>query len=805
MKKKLVYLFYFLVLVPGINNIYAQGLEINGEVIDFGTKLPMVSASVRLISNSDSSVSFSSQTNSKGKFSFIVDKQDKLTLFISFVGYKKITKEIILTNKKLNLGLIEMTSESSKLNEVVIVSTKSDQDELDIDRKKYNVSGNMMAQSGSLSDVLRNIPSVSVNIDGKIRLRGSQSVTILINGSPSPLMRKSVRASTLQQLPASIIESIEVMTNPSAAFQPDGASGIINIILKKNALLGWNGSANINAGSRDRYNGIVNFNFNTGNLNIFSSFSARKDYNKRVGELNREYFDESGKISSYYRRANYSESFPVSYLANMGVTYTIDPKNEIGLSGNGTLRKTLLEEDLDKTFNGTNYDTTSKYNRYLYAPQDQNEIDGTLYWQHNFKLKDHNFRLSFDASQLNKHNNNYYTNVFTYPDNYNAKDNVIQDEKNSQQGITFRYLNKRSDNKKIEAGYEGLFTQNMMNFLAETYYIDQFYKDESRSNIFLYNEFRHSIYSTYQSKFGKFGYNLGLRIMSLSNSINLKSKDSIIYNHYMKFFPTLHLVYKLNKGQLQLNYSKRINYPQSNDLNPFIDSRDPRNLISGNAKLMPEIIHSTELGYKPKDKNFTFLPSLYYRFKQNGITNIVIPVNDTTSIRTQINLTQNHSAGLELIFSGNFKKIFNSNISTNFFYNVIDGKDTSLGYRNKRSAFSFIANYNGQVSATKNFLLQINCNYQSARLTAQGRVDNIFVCNLGIRHNFIKNKLSVTITASDIFKTLKQTTELNSNLIHQISSIRRDTRIIYAGLSIRFGKIKNNKSTEDKIQFDNDL
>ena len=230
--------------------------------------------------------------------------------------------------------------------------------------------------------------------------------------------------------------------------------------------------------------------------------------------------------------------------------------------------------------------------------------------------------------------------------------------------------------------------------------------------------------------------------------------------------------------------------------------RSPYNLHAGNPKLLPEIIHSVELGYKWQNKKYSFVPSLYYRYKKNGFTEITVPVNDTVLLTTQQNLSNDKSLGLELIFSAKPVKFLSANLSSNFFFNQIDA--SRIGYGVKKSIVSMSANFNATVTLTKNTLWQVSCNYRSARQTPQGKSFDNFVLNSGIRQDFLKKKFSLILTVTDIFKTLRQKTDFSSFYLKQSSFSKRDSRIIYLGISYRFGKtIKT--SDDEELKFDDAL
>ncbi|MBC7875380.1 MAG: TonB-dependent receptor, partial [Ferruginibacter sp.] len=364
--------------------------------------------------------------------------------------------------------------------------------------------------------------------------------------------------------------------------------------------------------------------------------------------------------------------------------------------------------------------------------------------------------------------------------------------------------NPLSEDAQLEAGYDGTFNQVDLDFYGEYYDTIQnaFVKDVARSNRFKYNEVIHAIYGTYQHSYEKFGYSAGLRLEQAFINGNLVTKDSAINNDYFKFYPTLHLSYKLKNGELQLNYSKRVNRPDGDELNPFPEFQDPLNLRAGNPKLLPEIIHSVEFGYKWQNDRFSFVPSLYYRYKKSGFTSVTIPLNDSVLLTTEQNLSNEQSAGLELIFSAKAGKFFSSNLSSNLFYNKIDASE--LGYTNNKTIVSMSTSFNSSFTITKTTMAQLSCNYRSARLTPQGKSYGSFVLNTGIRQDLFKKKVSLTLTASDLFKTQRQKTELNLPGLKQVSVGRRDARIIYLGLSYRFGKMIK-KTPDEKLQFDDSL
>lgn len=778
-------------------------ITISGAVVDKASGHPIEFVSVELLNKKDSISVKGTITDKKGRFIIDGIMPGNYLVRYSYIGYNNFMMQDLKVTDQLqniNLGSVALNSDEKKLNEVVVSSTRSTLN-TSIDRKVYNVEQDIMSRSGAASDILKNIPSVEVDIDGQVSLRGSSNVMILINGKISPLMGKT-RAEVLQSLPANSIERIEVITNPSARFRPDGTSGIINIVLKKNTKAGWNGTVTANAGNNDRYNGNVFLNYNPGKINLFGSYSLRKDSRRRSNNIDRTYFDSLGKIDSYYIESSVSKQRPVGQTANLGMEYTLSERNSFGINGSYFYRKQTKHDVVNKYTYDYQYTLTDHNDRFRYDPEFEKQTNVTAFFEHKFPKEDHELRLEFNKSLSNEAEDNHYWNVYYLPGRPADYDNTVIKQKDKENQLTIDYTLPVSESSRLEAGYDGSFNKKDLDFYGEYFDTAQhlFIKDVVKTNLFLYQESIQAVYLTYQKSYKAFGFEAGLRAEQVNIKGNLVTIDSLIRNNYFKLYPTLHLSYKISDAkELQLNYSRRINRPDPDELNPFPEYRDPRNLRAGNPKLLPEIINSIEFGYKWQSKNYSFVPSLYYRYRTNGFTEVIKPINDSTLLTTTENLSNDQSAGLELIFSAKAAKIFAGNISGNIFYNRIDA--SSLGYSQSKSIVSFSANINTTVTVTKSSMIQLSGNYRSARLTPQGKVYPRFVANIGLRQDMLKKKLSVTITVSDLFASGKDKRDFNTGYLKQTSIGKRDVRIFYIGVSYRFGKtIKQPK--EQKLQFD---
>ncbi len=777
--------------------VNAQG-TISGTINDKSSGKPLEAATLVLRSLSDG-VEVKSISDKAGAFSFFDIKFGTYVLEATTVGYSSTKSANILVNSertsvKINLN---MPPEPAKLNEVVVVARKQLFTN-SMDRKVYNVDQDVMSKAGTASQVLQNVPLVQVDIEGNVSLRNS-NVTILINGKKNPLMGKN-QAAVLQQLPANSIERIEVITNPSARYKPEGQGGIINIVLKKNTKLGLNGNIAINGGTAERYNASAFLNYNPKKFNVFGSYSIRQDDRHRSSYNNRN--QQTPLV--YTADSLAAVARPFSNIASAGIDFTPNEKNSFGASGNYYLRSQKKNDITGKIITLRNQN--ERYNRILSNNESELESDATAYFEHDFKKEDHLLRLEMNISHSPETENNYFTNQYKLPIRPDSLDNTIIKQTSDDKQVTLSYENPINDETKLELGYDGEFNKQDLDFFGEAYKVTQarFVTDLTKTNRFIYNENINAVYGTFSHSFGAFGFVSGLRAEYSDIKSKLVSAGTVIPSRYFKVYPSLHLSYKLNKSrELQLNYSRRVNRPEGDDLNPFAEYRDPTNIRVGNPYLKPELIHSIELGYQWKNDKLTILPGFYYRYKYNGFTSVSTPspANSSILITSFQNLSNDQAVGADVVVSGSINSRISSNFTANLFYNQIDA--SNLGYSNKRSTVTWSTNFNSIITLRSSTILQLNSNYRSARLTPQGKVLPSYVMNMGLRQEVLKKKGSVYFTASDLFKTLRQEQALDTPGLQIHSKTVSNSRIFYLGFSYTFGTATKKK--KDNLQFDNNL
>ncbi len=796
----------FTIFLVSVINLSAQQQgqgTVSGIIIEKTSNKPLEFANVIIRSTSDSSKFQGTVTGSNGEFSF-----DKLAfgyykVIYSFIGFDKVeTHEIVLNSKtsKINLGKLYISESTASLGEVSVTAQRSTFIN-SIDRKTFNVGQDVMSKTGSVSELLQNVPSVQVDIDGNVSLRGAGNVMFLINGKPSALMGANY-AAVLQQMPASSIEKIEIITNPSAKYKPDGTSGIINIVLKKDKSMGLNGMVSLNAGNDSRVNGNLSVNYNPGKINIFGSYSVRQDDRLRYTYDYRKHFISNPDTINYIHVVSTDHSRPLSQILRTGADYKINSKNTIGMNGSYNYRSFIRDAISANLWQATDLSTTKDYDRLRRDPEFEKDLELSGNYIHSFGKEGHELTVDYTTSISKEQEDNHYTDIYRVPVISPSYDNTLIKQGGNESQFSVEYVNPVSKDKKFETGYLLETSNSDMDFFGG--FLDPltglWVKDIIKSNKFTYNETIHVLYGTYEAEFEKFGFLAGLRAEEAFLDANQVTTDTVIKNNYFRIYPSLHLTYKLTDlHELQLNYSHRIRRPEGDDLNPFPEWADPYNLRIGNPHLKPADVHSVEFGYQYRKNKTTFLSTAYYRYTYNGMTDIVKFINDTVKLTTRENLTRSSSAGLELVFSTELSNLVTLNLSTNTYYNSIDA--SSLGYSSNKSIISWSANLSAGINLSKSSVLQVTSNYVAETLTPQGKQLPAFVLNTGFKQELFKNKVALIITVSDVFNSLKNRTLIDTPEIYENITRRRSARIIYAGITYTFGNQKKKK----EIEYDNRL
>lgn len=790
---------FLLFIAVGLSGQNKNTGKITGTIVEKSNGNPVEYASIQLMKISDQTPVEGTVSDTKGNFSIGNIPLGEYSLMVSFMGFEKLQLPNFRLTKEqpsLNLGKIMLQPSSVAVEEVTVEGKRSSYTQT-IDKKVFSVGDDLTSSSGSVSELMQNIPSLQVDIDGNVSLRGSENVQILINGKPSAMMGKN-RAMVLQQLPASSIDRIEIITNPSAKYKPDGTAGIINLILKKERKEGFNGAVTANVGNKNRYNSNLALNYNRGGVNIYGSYGIRLDRRDRFSKDNYIKPDSLTGEKSYQFQTVDSKARPTSQIAQTGIEWEINDKNSMEASVNYNYM-TFTRIDTAVTINlDQNQMPTNNYDRYRHDNEYQKELEWAAKYTHKIG-KDQELTVDFTHNSSKEQEDNKFTNRYLFPIKPNSKDNTLIWQANNENLLRVNYLRPSGKDAELELGYELEADKSDMNFKAENLVGTTWIADKGKSNQFLFDETVHAFYATDKQTFGKFGVMAGLRAEQSLITSHLVTIDSIVTNNYFSIYPTLHTSFNFtDASQWQLNYSKRINRPEGDDLNPFPEYRDVYNIRAGNPNLKPEQIHSIETGYLYHKGANTYSATLYYRYAYNKMTEITRFLNDSVLLTTKENLSSSSSTGAEVILNRVFEKFATVNLNINGFLSKLDA--SNLGYSGLKTSFSWNAALNTNFNVTKLMMVQLNTRYTSTLQTPQGDRQPTFIMNMGARYEVLKRKASIMFTVSDLFDSYRNRTIINIPDLHRETESRRSPRILYAGFSYRFGSTKNSKEAQLKYE-----
>ena len=776
---------------------------ISGKITDAQTNTPVEYANIVLRDTITHTMVTGMVSDSTGFFRMKDIPLGTFYLEYSFIGYEKQrTKTFVISRKhpKTDLGELTLSSSAINMKEVTVTGERNMMINR-IDRKVFNVQKDIQSQTGTVSDMLQTIPSISVDIDGNISVRGSGNITILINGRPSVM----TSSANLQQMPAALVEKIEVITNTSAKYRPDGTGVIINIILKKERKAGFNTILGANAGNNSRFNTNLQLNYNTGKVNIFGSYGFRQDYRFRSGDLNSQTIDTVTEQSSCLVQTSSGSSRSISHLVQLGTDWSMGKKDVAGISGTYNFRENKRSNTDENLYKDNNQQPDEQYTRTLNGKEGEQSAGVTAFYEHVFNREDeHILRTDVEYQQETEKEDDSWTNDYTIPLYPQGQDHTLGNNANRELNISVDYSRPLWENASLESGYQQIVQISDRDQTVE--HLDpesgKWYTDTTATNHFVSNQTVYALYGTLTCNWKKFTMMAGLRAEETTVNLNFITLDTLTKSNYFALYPTVHLSLASGKNEWQLNYSRRVNRPDGEDLNPVPEYRDPRNIYVGNPDLKPEDIHSLEFGYCFRPENFTFIPTLFYRYKINGFTRVTTSVNDTLLKTTIENMAKDQSAGLDISGSWQAGKVMNLNFSASGFYSVIDA--SNIGYSGDKSTFSWNAKVNASFNITKTTLFQVFGQYRSEVLTPQGYRLPTWVVNLGFRQDLWKKRISLIATVSDLFNSQTNKTMVNTPVLVQETTRRRDARVIYVGLVFNFGT-NGKKAKEAKFEFDNGM
>lgn len=771
--------------------------KITGSLFDAQTNQIIEYGNIVLFLTKDSSMTTGTISDKEGKFTLSNLQFGMYYLKASFIGYATKFIDSIRVNPKsleINLGEIFLDEESIELGNILVTGQK----EMvinNLDKKIINVEKDLTSIGGSAVDIVGNIPSVTVDLDGNVSFRGNQNITILIDGKPSELVGSS-NSDILNSIPASSIESIELVTNPSARYDPDGSSGILNIILKKRINGGLNGSVSLNVGTRDKYNGSINLNYRTPSFNFFSSFDSRIMRNENEGNSLRT--NNIANTISYLDQTNEGVFKFNSNNVTAGLDYFYNDFNTLTFS----YRYRKFSFDSDGLFKNTNLNSLNQQTYYFerssIADRNMDGSNYTLSYRKTSETKGNELTADVIIGDfaMNRNEGIVQTDfdISTIPIR-ESQQKALSSNSNKQLTLQSNYVNPIEGFGRIETGFKTTFkhlkTKNdYQNFnQSSSIWID----DPLRKTDFNYKEQIYAVYGIYSNNINKFQYQFGLRVEQ-ANVDGSESVTSKTFNkNYFALYPTVHLVQGLpNDQEIQLSYSRRVERPNNRRLNPYVDKTDSLNIQYGNPELNPEFVNSIDLGYSKFFGKTSLTSSTFYKLTDDAIDNYTFLRDDGVTETTWRNLSKSTSYGIELTAAHPLFEWFRLNGSFSYFNTKFEEPELT------KEDFSWITKLSTMILLSKDFNVQINANYNSPIVTSQGRIKEVFTTDFAVKKDFMDGQLSVTFRVSDIFNTRKMDSETNGINFYSTSYRKMESRVAFLGISYRLSPGNGNKDRDKK-------
>jgi outer membrane receptor protein involved in Fe transport len=764
--------------------------EISGVLIDAKTGKPVEYGNFVIYQKKDKSLINGTVSDAQGIFKLSQVPFGFYTAEVSFIGYDKITIDSIMVTPKnlsVNLGTLKIKPAGYTTDEVLVTGEK-DAIINNLDKQVINVDKTIASAGGNAADVLRNVPSVNVDIDGNLTLRGNSNVKILIDGRPANAGGQSV-GDILASIPAGSIESIELVTNPSAKYDAEGTAGIVNIKLKKKSNLGLNGMISANAGTNDKYNSSVNLNYKLENINFFGNFDFRINnfLNEGITSRNATY---PLFTNSLVQNSNGNFTMNMSNV-NLGFDWLLDDFNTLTLQGN--YRKFNFDNafKIDNTSRNSNSPISESYQRYTEGTRDFKNQNYSLNYRRTFE--DKNTELTADLSvSSNNVNMGSFANVNLF--NSLPLIKTKNDAKNTYDFIigSVNYsMPLFNSTGKIETGLKSTIRDlgSQIWYYNNDPATNNWILNTNQSNTFNYKEQIHAGFLIYTGSVGDLKYQAGVRAENTIADGKTDRTNVKVEKNYIDWFPSLYLTYSMNMiHEFKANYSRRVDRPNPRQVNPFVDNTDSLNVVFGNPNIDPQFTDAYEMGYSLFLGKINFMSSFFYR-QTNGAINIFTRLaNNGVTETTWDNIATQKSTGFELSAGGEIFPGFRFNPSFSYFRTQINGESglTKIDASDNSWNAKLISSYNLFEGST----LQLFFNYNAPNVTAQGRTEEMYFMDLAYKQDFFEGNLSLTVRVSDLFNSMKWTNTTFGTNFDASNYRKNDSRNIYLGLTYTFNSFK---------------
>jgi outer membrane receptor protein involved in Fe transport len=785
---------------------------ISGSVHDEGNGAHVEYANILLFSEKDSAMVTGTITDQKGKFILSALQPGKYFIRVQFIGYENKNISGLAINPKsadIKLGDVTLKPKASSLQGVEVTSERT-MITNNLDKKVINVDKTMALGGGTAADIMENVPSVAVDAEGNVSLRGNSNITLLIDGKPAS-QAGIASSDVLNTLPASSIESVEIITNPSVRYDPDGTTGIINIVLKKKTLQGFNGLVSLNAGTGDKYNGSLVLNYRHSKFNAFLNFDGRKHNMARDGESIRT--SQFGELTSVLDQTDEGRMNRDMSRISAGIDYFIDTRNNLTMSV-AKRDMTFGTEGLITNLTSNNSTPIRMFNRDNDTERAIDSWEYTLSYKHLYPEKGREF-----TNDIILNDNKMEGNAFINQQDFNlisgtpaGKSSQWNYSENNNLMLTIQgnYVYPMVSGNRLEAGYKADMRDMMMDFNYQS--LDSagvnWINNESLKNKYDYNEQIYAIYGIYASSWKKLKYQGGLRVEQVFTNSAIQQADTSFDTKYTSLYPSLHLQYDIgNKRELSLSYSRRVRRPHPHNMNPYIDYADSLNLRTGNPSLKPEFTNSVELGLMKYWGNNSLSGSLFYRYTDDEVEDVttLVPGTSGVTITRPLNVSKETNYGLELVGTFNPAKWLRTNANLSFYQAImsdipeydIEGSDR----------FTWSARLNMSFNTWKDGSFQLVANYNSPRRSLQEYQEDSYFADISFRQDLMKKKLSLSMRLTDVFDTRKFEQTIYGNEFTTISNRKMESRVLYLGIQYQINNFNkksnrnNNNGEEMEMEF----
>lgn len=799
---------------------WAQG-TVKGKILDRQKSEPLGFVNIKVTEQGSDKFAGGGITDAGGNFNVTGLKDGKYTLTLTFMGYKDVTRQFEITpvKREVQFKLLYMAEDAKQLNEVTVTGQRATM-KLEVDRKSFDV-GQLISNAGqSASDVLDNVPSIEVDNDGNVSLRGNSSVEVWINGKASGLTSDN-RAQILQQLPAESIDRVEVIDNPSAKFSAEGSAGIINIVLKKDRKAGYYGSVQAGGDTRGGANTSFNVNYNSRLIDSYLNIGYRHRAN--TGHM------ESQQTSDKYNQTYDSDSKQRgnNFFTRAGVTLHATTKDDFSLSGmlmhGGGNSHSYTPYIYTAVANGLNNYQLDRLNR---SRTGMDMRYGEFNYRHSFNDK-HFIDFTADLSSWKMNNDNWYqdstviANVDDATYSYQYRPQYIN---NHRKELKLEYENQVTKNFKIEAGYNGNFSRE--NTPQESYMDNTSFDGTNASedklffNRFIYKQDLHAFYTTLSYKFGALSLMGGLRgeywrvnteSYTWEQEHDASLREQPFKKDYFQLFPSVFMSWQMTETQqLQLNYTRRLRRPWGGQLNSFRDTRDATTVSFGNPYLTPEFSNSFSLNYLKQWNDHSLLVSAYYRPTTDVIQRISYKnQEDGLFYQTSMNVAKSVSTGLEMTVKNKLWRILDLTTSANAYYYRLNGFSYDIDGQtvtgNSDHNFTWNARMTASLMLPYDISIQSTGRYTARQVITQGYRKANYSIDFGARKNFFNKLFTLSVNCRDLLDSRRfETFTSGPNFTrHQIN--RRGGRRVSMTLTWNFGNMKQKKRPNKNQGSENDM